>query len=159
MFIRHLAEQGLNVAKLERKPRRNVQYKDLGRDDSNPVRKNTESSIATAVSRIDNLEFLTDVIPKTLPYKQYKERRAAEVAEENAHQAFLESAQSQKKDNANASFDATKDDTEQSTQDVEEVDSARSAGIDLSVRGPRLNGSLGDARQVLNGHNSDEEMH
>lgn len=30
MFIRYLAEQGLNVVKSERKPRRNIQYKDLG---------------------------------------------------------------------------------------------------------------------------------
>lgn len=30
MFIRYLAEQALNVVKSERKPRRNIQYKDLG---------------------------------------------------------------------------------------------------------------------------------
>lgn len=30
MFIQHLAEEGHTQAKLERKPRRNVQYKDLG---------------------------------------------------------------------------------------------------------------------------------
>jgi hypothetical protein len=30
MFIQYLAGEGLNVAKLERKPRRNIQYKDLG---------------------------------------------------------------------------------------------------------------------------------
>lgn len=29
MFIQYLAEQGHNMAKLDRKPRRNVQYKDL----------------------------------------------------------------------------------------------------------------------------------
>jgi hypothetical protein len=158
MFVRHLAEQGLNVAKLERKPRRNVQYKDLGKENSMIARTATDSSTATAVSRIDNLEFLADVIPKTVPYKLYKERKAAEAAEEKTLQAFLESSQSQKKDVANASFDAIKDDME---QEVEEIDSlpARSTGIDLSVRGPRLNGNRGDDRQVLNGHNSDEEMH
>lgn len=31
MFIRYLAEQGYNVVKSERKPRRNMQYKDLGK--------------------------------------------------------------------------------------------------------------------------------
>ena len=36
--------------------------------------------IATAVARIDNLEFLADVIPKTITYKQYKENRANEAA-------------------------------------------------------------------------------
>ncbi|ODH24659.1 hypothetical protein ACO22_05306 [Paracoccidioides brasiliensis] len=64
MFIRYLAEQGYNVVKSERKPRRTIQYKDL----------------ATAVSRIDNLEFLADVIPKTTTYRQFKEKRARETA-------------------------------------------------------------------------------
>lgn len=30
MFIRYLAEQAVNVVKSDRKPRRNIQYKDLG---------------------------------------------------------------------------------------------------------------------------------
>ena len=38
----------------------------------------TVSTVATAVSRIDNLEFLADVIPKTTTYKQFKEKRAKE---------------------------------------------------------------------------------
>lgn len=37
---------------------------------------------ATAVSRIDNLEFLADVIPKTTTYRQFKEKRAREVAQD-----------------------------------------------------------------------------
>ncbi|KAI4260124.1 MAG: hypothetical protein L6R42_004208 [Xanthoria sp. 1 TBL-2021] len=60
MFIRYLAEQALNVVKSERKPRRNIQYKDL----------------ANAVARIDNLEFLTDVIPKTTTFREYKEKKS-----------------------------------------------------------------------------------
>ncbi|KAJ5653784.1 Histone-fold [Penicillium lividum] len=63
MFIQYLAEQGHNVVKSERKPRKTVQYKDL----------------ATAVSHIDNLEFLSDVIPKTTTYKQFKEKKAKEA--------------------------------------------------------------------------------
>lgn len=35
---------------------------------------------ATAVSHIDNLEFLADVIPKTTTYKQFKEKKAREAA-------------------------------------------------------------------------------
>jgi hypothetical protein len=31
MFIQYLAEQGHNVVKSERKPRKTVQYKDLGK--------------------------------------------------------------------------------------------------------------------------------
>ncbi|KAJ5098724.1 hypothetical protein N7532_005725 [Penicillium argentinense] len=66
MFIQYLAEQGHNVVKSERKPRKTVQYKDL----------------AAAVSHTDNLEFLSDVIPKTTTYKQFKEKKAKETAKQ-----------------------------------------------------------------------------
>ncbi|RDA95196.1 hypothetical protein CP533_1878 [Ophiocordyceps camponoti-saundersi (nom. inval.)] len=56
MFIQHLADAAHTQVKLERKPRRNVQYKD----------------IANAVSNQDNLEFLQDIIPKTIPYGKVK---------------------------------------------------------------------------------------
>lgn len=42
----------------------------------------TSSFLATAVSRIDNLEFLADVIPKTTTYKQFKEKRAKESSKD-----------------------------------------------------------------------------
>ncbi|KAI9798024.1 MAG: hypothetical protein M1835_005027 [Candelina submexicana] len=58
MFVQHLAKQAHNVAKSERKPRRNIAYNHL----------------ATVVSRVDNLQFLSDVIPRTIPYNQYKEK-------------------------------------------------------------------------------------
>lgn len=61
MFIQYLAQEGQNMAKLERKPRRNVQYKDL----------------ANAVLHHDNLEFLEDMIPKTTSYSKVKEQAAA----------------------------------------------------------------------------------
>ncbi|KAJ9148986.1 hypothetical protein NKR23_g4496 [Pleurostoma richardsiae] len=61
LFIQYLAEQAQNMAKLERKPRRNIQYKDL----------------ANAVQHQDNLEFLEDTIPKMAPYKQIKDQAAA----------------------------------------------------------------------------------
>ncbi|KAI1820819.1 hypothetical protein F4861DRAFT_36925 [Xylaria intraflava] len=61
MFIQYLAGEGLSMAKLERKPRRNIQYKDL----------------ANAVSHQDNLEFLEDIIPKTVSYRQIKANAAA----------------------------------------------------------------------------------
>lgn len=41
------------------------------------------NTIATAVSHIDNLEFLSDVIPKTTTYKQFKEKKAKEAAKES----------------------------------------------------------------------------
>lgn len=39
-------------------------------------------AIATAVSHIDNLEFLADVIPKTTTYKQFKEKKAKDAAKQ-----------------------------------------------------------------------------
>ncbi|KAF2488127.1 histone-fold-containing protein, partial [Neohortaea acidophila] len=60
MFIQHLVEQSYNVVKSERKPRRNIQYRD----------------VANAVARAENLEFLTDVVPKTMTWKQYKQKQA-----------------------------------------------------------------------------------
>ncbi|CCC11768.1 unnamed protein product [Sordaria macrospora k-hell] len=61
MFIQHLASEAQNMARAERKPRRNVQYKD----------------VAAAVSHHDNLEFLEDVVPKTSSYKAIKAQAAA----------------------------------------------------------------------------------
>ncbi|CAD6448526.1 68d33099-3ee7-4b94-9028-5cbbc179bcdc [Sclerotinia trifoliorum] len=58
MFIQYMAESGHNVVKSERKPRRNIQYRDL----------------SSAVSHIDNLEFLSDIIPRTVPLKVVKAR-------------------------------------------------------------------------------------
>ncbi|KAM7217073.1 Histone-fold-containing protein [Rhypophila decipiens] len=60
MFIQHLATEAHNMAKLERKPRRNIQYKDL----------------ANTVSHNDNLEFLEDIVPKTAPFKAVKAQAA-----------------------------------------------------------------------------------
>ncbi|KAK4187111.1 histone-fold-containing protein [Podospora australis] len=61
MFVQYLAEQAQEKTKLERKPRRNIQYKDL----------------ANAVAHQDNLEFLEDVIPRTASYKEVKAKAAA----------------------------------------------------------------------------------
>ncbi|KAL9113080.1 MAG: hypothetical protein Q9227_002692 [Pyrenula ochraceoflavens] len=64
LFIRYLTEQAHNVVKSERKPRRNLQYRDF----------------ANAVSRIDNLEFLSDTIPQTTTYRKFKEKKARDAA-------------------------------------------------------------------------------
>ncbi|KAF4469080.1 hypothetical protein FALBO_4028 [Fusarium albosuccineum] len=73
MFVQHLAEESHTQAKLDRKPRRNIQYKD----------------VANAISHQDNLEFLEDVVPKTVPYKKIKAASKATQARlrgENAAQ-------------------------------------------------------------------------
>ncbi|XWW95401.1 hypothetical protein V2A60_003359 [Cordyceps javanica] len=66
MFIQHIASEAHTQAKLDRKPRKNVQYKD----------------VANAVSHQDSLEFLEDTVPKTVPFKKA-------MAAANATQARL----------------------------------------------------------------------
>ncbi|KAI9901583.1 hypothetical protein N3K66_003400 [Trichothecium roseum] len=61
MFIQHMAEEAHTQAKLDRKPRRNIQYKD----------------VANTVSHQDHLEFLEDMVPKTVPLKKIKAAAAA----------------------------------------------------------------------------------
>jgi hypothetical protein len=68
MFIQHLATTTHNVVKAERKPRRNIQYRD----------------VASAVTKTDNLEFLVDVVPKTITYKEFKLRQEAAGKGKNA---------------------------------------------------------------------------
>lgn len=59
MFIQHMATTTHNVVKAERKPRRNIQYRD----------------VSSAIAKTDNLEFLVDVVPKTTTYKEFKKRQ------------------------------------------------------------------------------------
>ncbi|KAM7200073.1 Histone-fold-containing protein [Naviculisporaceae sp. PSN 640] len=61
MFIQHVAQEAQNMAKLERKPRRNIQYKDL----------------ANTIAHHDHLEFLEDIVPRTTPFKAVKAKAAA----------------------------------------------------------------------------------
>lgn len=67
MFIRYLAEQAMNMVKTEKKPRRNIQYKDM----------------ANAVARIDSLQFLEDVIPRTSTFREFKAKKASKVTKGN----------------------------------------------------------------------------
>lgn len=83
MFIQYLANEGQNMAKMDRKPRRNVQYKDLGKLllflnllSERETKLKPASPEANAVNHHDNLEFLEDVIPKTIPYKKIKDQAA-----------------------------------------------------------------------------------
>jgi len=59
MFIQHLATTTHNVVKTERKPRRNIQYRD----------------VSSAVAKTDNLEFAVDVVPRTVVYREARRRR------------------------------------------------------------------------------------
>ncbi|KAK4986178.1 hypothetical protein LTR50_005470 [Elasticomyces elasticus] len=64
MFVQYMVERTHDVVRTEKKPRRNIQYKD----------------VANAVARVENLEFLTDVVPKTTTFKTFKEDQARKAA-------------------------------------------------------------------------------
>lgn len=98
MFIQHLATTTHNVVKAERKPRRNIQYRD----------------VSTAVAKTDNLEFLTDVVPKTMTMKEYKKReeikrKAKEVAdkEREREKALAKEKEQKDKEKAGENGEAT----------------------------------------------------
>ena len=84
MFIRYLAEQALNVVKSEKKPRRNIQYKDMGNSTSCDIPQHTNLVIkANAVARIDSLQFLEDVIPRTSTFREFKAKKASKATRGN----------------------------------------------------------------------------
>lgn len=64
LFIAHLASSAHTVLRSERKPRKVIQYKDL----------------AAAVARNENLEFLSDVVPQTVPFKEAKAMKGRKTA-------------------------------------------------------------------------------
>ncbi|OJD35546.1 histone-like transcription factor and archaeal histone family protein [Diplodia corticola] len=77
-FVYYLTEQAHKMAKAEKKPKRSLGY----------------THVQQAVARLDNLEFLTDVVPKTQSYKDAKaEREKKKAAQAAAQEAAQEAAQ------------------------------------------------------------------
>ena len=64
LFIQQLTQNAHAVVRSERKPRKGIQYKDL----------------AAAVARNDNFEFLSDVVPPMIPYKEAKAKKGKKAA-------------------------------------------------------------------------------
>ena len=82
MFIRYLAEKSYDVAKSDsKKPRRTIAYNDVGMSSPKSGFRtlNLIMYVAEAVARIDNLEFLQDLIPKTTSYGEFKAKKAAKT--------------------------------------------------------------------------------
>ncbi|KAL1643755.1 hypothetical protein SLS58_004771 [Diplodia intermedia] len=82
-FVYYLTEQAHKMAKAEKKPKRSLAY----------------THVQQAVARLDNLEFLTDVVPKTQSYKDAKaereKKKAAQAAAQEAAQANIIAANGQ----------------------------------------------------------------
>ena len=51
------------------------------------------TSIASAVSRLDNLEFLSDIVPRTVPYKAIKEKKPTAGSSTNGESSNIEAGQ------------------------------------------------------------------
>jgi hypothetical protein len=84
MFMHHLTEKTYDVVKSERKPRRNIQYKDVGMATIAVLHTwhryvGLIFLVANAVARFDNLEFLSDVVPRTTTYKDFKQKQAKQA--------------------------------------------------------------------------------
>ncbi|PBP23509.1 Histone-like transcription factor and archaeal histone family protein [Diplocarpon rosae] len=132
MFIQHLAERAHDVVKSEKKPRRNIQYRDL----------------ANAVSHHDNLEFLVDIVPKTMPYKEAKKLAAgsSKTSGESSVEAGQTTLDSVKPvangTNGNGSYPPTIDDDE---------DADPNEQLKMESRGPRLSSGSTISNPVSNG--------
>lgn len=147
MFIQHLATTTHNVVKTERKPRRNIQYRD----------------VSTAVAKTDNLEFLVDVVPKTQTWKDVKKKREEQkkakeingVAEGKEKQTTLsngagnppetnghaEIEEIEKVDEeATEAMEVDEDETLNEKEEEEEQDPA-AIQLEMEMRGPRINGN------------------
>ncbi|KAI6711578.1 hypothetical protein PZA11_000129 [Diplocarpon coronariae] len=132
MFIQYLTERAHDVVKSEKKPRRNIQYRDL----------------ANAVSHHDNLEFLVDIVPKTMPYKEAK-KLAAGPSKTNgessveAGQTTLDSVRPMANGtNGNATYPTTIDDDE---------DADPNEQLKMESRAPRLSSGSTISNPVSNG--------
>ncbi|EOD48257.1 putative histone-like transcription factor and archaeal histone family protein [Neofusicoccum parvum UCRNP2] len=99
-FVYYLTEQAHKMAKAEKKPKRSLGYAHVRTCTLRallPPRQSLKAynasvhSAEQAVARLDNLEFLTDVVPKTTSYKDAKaereKKKAAQAAAQEAAQA------------------------------------------------------------------------
>ncbi|KAF2709094.1 hypothetical protein K504DRAFT_433941 [Pleomassaria siparia CBS 279.74] len=145
MFIQHLATTTHNVVKTERKPRRNIQYRD----------------VATAVAKTDNLEFLVDVVPKTTTYKEFKKKQADKEAAVSKGKAVNGSGgqttlgggsggEMGVDEDTPEAMDVDEDVAEEQEEDEDEEEERASSEpsedmaakqIEMEMRGPRTNGS------------------
>jgi DNA polymerase epsilon subunit 4 len=76
MFIQHLVEKAHEIVRAEKRPRKNIQYADIGKSMHCIVNQASWLTFAAnAVARLDNLEFLSDVVPRTTTFKKYVNER------------------------------------------------------------------------------------
>lgn len=122
------------------------------------------TSVATAVARIDNLDFLSDVIPKTTTYKQFKEKKAREARNGpsvEAGQLTLDGRKAARNGtgangHADDSFDGMMNGAHDEGEDDEEVE-ATSRPSSSSRPNHSLNGAFVD-RTASHAHPNGEDV-
>lgn len=131
MFLQHLVEQSFNQVKSEhtQKPRRNIQYRDVGQYIiiTQQLTWSTDINAANAVARVENLEFLSDVVPRTMTMKAFKEKNSKQSSAvtnglghgQNTLDRHLGGQQ-----NSNGAGHGDNDDDEEEEQDESEDDDA-----------------------------------
>ncbi|KAK3815425.1 MAG: histone-fold-containing protein [Benniella sp.] len=113
IFLEGFTAKAFNLAKLEK--RKTVLYKDL----------------ATAVTQYDSLEFLQDVVPKTLPLKDALEKQR--IAKEKEESGAMEEEDEGEQESNEQGEDS---DEEQQQSVSEDVNSSRPMSDDDELSGP-----------------------
>jgi len=137
MFIQYLAEQGNRVAKEAKKPRRNIQYAD----------------ISNAIHRLPQTEFLTDVVPRTVPYKKIVERKAKEA--KDAAQAALENGAAAAAAAANGTNGTSGEAAAEAGEDAEKAEDPN-AQIEREIRAQSEKAPV-EPVEKTNGHREDKD--
>ncbi len=99
-------------------------------------------AIANAVARIDNLDFLSDVVPRTIQYKQYKEKKSREAADDEPAEYGQTTLDGKKKAGNTVNGGGESEDggvNGAEHQDDESVQ-RRVARLDMEIRGGPSNG-------------------
>ncbi|KAF7519501.1 hypothetical protein G7054_g13068 [Neopestalotiopsis clavispora] len=143
LFIQHLATKALDQAKAERKPRRNIQYKD----------------IASAVHGHDNLEFLEDLVPKTVKFKDIKQRtRRRRAPAPNGTKKHKSSASRSSLNGGSVNIDSILGNGTAAAAAGGAKSQGQSDGDDSGAADPNDQLQL-EMRQANNGNDGDVEMH
>jgi hypothetical protein len=82
MFVQNMAEQAHAAAKADGKSRRTIMYQDVCRSPYRGASRGAENAnqgLANIVARNDNLEFLSDIVPRTTTMAELKKQQAIET--------------------------------------------------------------------------------
>ncbi len=113
-------------------------------------------TIAAAVSRIDNLEFLSDVVPRTTTFKDYKQKKAKKDAAPAPSSGQTTLGDSMQRENG---LDDTQEDLEETLEEVEASEQGQEETSELTDLEEVPNGThVNGAQPADDGVDSDADM-